>query len=248
MINKAIALFRRYREIILYVFFGGMTTLVDWAISFLLYALEVNVHAANVLAWCAAVLFAFGAGEQGNEAICDILHGKVNPSGKLPLSFPRSTGHLPCFYNYKPSARGNIYRSPGSAEKAGYDYVFDKPDPLFPFGFGLSYTKFAYSDLQVERVGRYAFNVSVRVKNVGEYDGDESVLVFLSQKTQRVTPMMRKLRAFQRISLKKGEEKQVCFRLGREDFSFVDVDMKRRVATGKCDVHIAELTPTIVVE
>ncbi len=194
------------------------------------------------------VLFAFGAGEQGNEAICDILHGKVNPSGKLPLSFPRSTGHLPCFYNYKPSARGNIYRSPGSAEKAGYDYVFDKPDPLFPFGFGLSYTKFAYSDLQVERVGRYAFNVSVRVKNVGEYDGDESVLVFLSQKTQRVTPMVRKLRAFQRISLKKGEEKQVCFRLGREDFSFVDVDMKRRVATGKCDVRIAELTQTIVVE
>ena len=99
-----------------------------------------------------AVLFAFGAGEQGNEAMLDILYGKVNPSGKLPISFPRSTGHLPCFYNYKPSARGSIYQAPGTPDKPGYDYVFDTPKALFPFGYGLSYTKFTYEDLQAEKL------------------------------------------------------------------------------------------------
>jgi beta-glucosidase len=185
------------------------------------------------------VLFAFGVGEQGNEALFDILYGKVNPSGKLPISFPRSTGHLPCFYNYKPSARGNLYQAPGSLEKPGYDYVFDTPKALFPFGFGLSYTTFEYSEIQTEKVGRYAFNVKVTVKNTGDLDGDECVLLFLSNHTQRVTPIVKRLRKFKRISLKKGEEMQVCFRLTKEDFTFVDEDMKRRPATGKCDVMIA---------
>lgn len=195
-----------------------------------------------------AVLFAFGAGEQGNQAMLDILYGKVNPSGKLPISFPRSTGHLPCFYNYKPSARGNIYQAPGTPDKPGYDYVFDTPKALFPFGYGLSYTKFTYENLQVEKLGKRSFKVSVTVRNDGEYDGDESVLLFLSQRTQRVTPMVKKLRAFKRISLKKGESQTVTFKLGKSDFTFVDVDMKRRVATGQCRVIVESLQENIVVE
>ena len=79
-------------------------------------------------------------------------------------------------------------------------------------------------------------------------DGDESVLVFLSQKTQRITPMVKKLRAFKRISLKKGESKEVCFTLRKEDFSFVDVDMKRRVASGECKVRVGDLEETICIE
>ena len=195
-----------------------------------------------------AVLFAFGAGEQGNQAMLDILYGKVNPSGKLPISFPRSTGHLPCFYNYKPSARGNIYQAPGTPDKPGYDYVFDTPKALFPFGYGLSYTKFTYENLQVEKLGKRSFKVRVTVRNDGEYDGDESVLLFLSQRTQRVTPMVKKLRAFKRISLKKGESQTVTFKLGKADFTFVDVDMKRRVATGQCRVIVESLQENIVVE
>jgi len=195
-----------------------------------------------------AIIMPFFAGEQGSQALFNILYGKVNPSGKLPISVPRSTGHLPCFYNHKPTARGSYYKLPGSYDTPGKDYVFDSPKALFPFGFGLSYTKFKYDGLEVERVGRYAFKVKVRVTNVGEYDGDESVLVFLSQKTQRVTPMVKKLRAYKRISLKKGESKEVCFTLRKEDFSFVDVDMKRRVAKGLCTVRVEELEQTITVE
>jgi beta-glucosidase len=197
---------------------------------------------------CSAILFAFGCGEQGNEAIYDIITGKVNPSGKLPLTFPRSTGHLPCFYNYKPSARGSIYQAPGTPDKPGYDYVFDTPKALFPFGFGLSYTKFSYENLQVEKLGKRSFKVRVTVRNDGEFDGDESVLLFLSQRTQRVTPMVKKLRAFKRISLKKGESQEVCFKMGKADFTFVDVDMKRRVAGGQVRVQIENLQETIVVE
>lgn len=195
-----------------------------------------------------AVLFGFGVGEQGNQAMFDILYGKVNPSGKLPLSFPRSTGHLPCFYNYKPSARGNIYKAPGTPEKPGYDYVFDTPAALFPFGYGLSYTQFAYENLQVEKLGKHNFKVSVDVQNIGDMDGEESVLLFLSQKTQRVTPMVKKLRAFKRIALQKGERKTVSFKLGKDDFSFVDVDMKRRVAKSECRIMIADLKQSVIVE
>ncbi len=195
-----------------------------------------------------AILMPFFAGEQGNQALFEILYSKVNPSGKLPISVPRSTGHLPCFYNHKPTARGSYYQLPGSYDSPGKDYVFDTPKPLYPFGFGLSYTQFKYSDLQVNRVGRYAFTVKITVTNVGNYDGDESVLLFLSQKTQRITPMVKKLRAFKRISLKKGESKEVCFKLSKEDFSFVDIDMKRRVAHGKCAVKVADLEEMITVE
>ena len=195
---------------------------------------------------CAAVVFAFGVGEQGNEALYDILCGKVNPSGKLPISFPRSTGHLPCYYNHKPSARGSFYRRPGSPEKAGNDYVFDSPSSLFTFGDGLSYTTFQYSNLTANQVGRYAFNVTVDVENTGDMDGDESVLLFLSAHVQRVTPMVKKLRAFKRISLKKGEKKTVSFRLTKADFSYVGLDMKKQVATGKYTLRVGGLEMEIV--
>ena len=195
---------------------------------------------------CAAVVFAFGVGEQGNEALYDILCGKVNPSGKLPISFPRSTGHLPCYYNHKPSARGSFYRRPGTPEKAGNDYVFDSPSSLFTFGDGLSYTTFQYSDLTANKVGRYAFNVTVDVENTGNMDGDESVLLFLSAHVQRVTPMVKKLRAFKRISLKKGEKKTVSFRLTKADFSYVGLDMKKQVATGKYTLRVGGLEMEIV--
>ena len=182
----------------------------------------------------------FFPGEQGSQALCNVLFGKVNPSGKLPITFPRSTGHLPCFYNHKPTARGSYYKIPGSYDKPGKDYVFDSPKELFPFGYGLSYTTFDYSDITVNKLGRTSYEVSVTVKNTGAIDGDESVLLFLSCKTQRITPMVKKLRAYKRISLKAGKEKTVKFKLGKEDFSFVDVDMKRRVAHSEYTVLIAD--------
>lgn len=190
---------------------------------------------------CSAIVFAFGVGEQGNEALYDILTGKVNPSGKLPISFPRSTGHLPCYYNHKPSARGSFYRRPGKEGKAGRDYVFDSPSALYPFGFGLSYTQFAYTNLTVEKTGKYAFKVRVDVQNTGDRAGDESVLLFLSAKVQRVTPVVKKLRAFKRISLAKGEQKTVEFPLSKKDFSYVGLDMQKTLGKGGYIIRIGDL-------
>lgn len=204
-------------------------------------ALTYNLDKMN------ALLFAFGAGECGNEVIADILFGKVNPSGKLPVSFPRSTGTLPCYYNHKPSARGSFYRRHGSYEKAGKDYVFESPDPLFPFGFGLSYTDFEYSDVSVSEENG-GFKVSVSVKNTGERKGDESVLLFLSAKVQRVTPVVKKLRAFKRISLDAGEEKTVSFFLSDKDFEFADIDGKRRVAHTEYTVRIGDKSAKFTVK
>lgn len=197
---------------------------------------------------CSAILFGFGAGELGNEAMCDILFGKVNPSGKLPISFPRSTGHIPCFYNFKPSARGRLYQRPGSLDDPGRDYVFDTPNALFPFGFGLSYTTFAYSSLEIERLGNRKCKVSVSVKNTGKTDGDEVVLLYVSAGKQEITPVVKKLRAFRRITLKAGETKRVSFLLSARDFSFVGIDMKRKISTGKNRITIENLVGEIEIK
>ncbi len=195
-----------------------------------------------------AVLCAFGCGEQGNLAISDILFGKVNPSGKLPISFPRSTGHLPCYYNHKPSARGSLYRRPGSYDNPGRDYVFDTPSALFPFGHGLSYTKFEYSNMAIEKTGKNNFTVNVDVSNVGDYDGDECVLLFVKALEQDfVTPVVKKLRAFKRISLKKGETKTVTFKLNKEDFTYVGLDMKKTTSKGRHFIMIDGLQEEIFV-
>lgn len=196
---------------------------------------------------CSAILFAFGCGEQGNEALYNILIGKVNPSGKLPITFPRSTGHLPCFYNYKPSARGRFYRQPGNESVAGKDYVFENPKALYPFGFGLSYTSFSYSNLTVEKTGKSCFNVKADVTNTGNRDGDEIVLLFVSTEVQRVTPVVKKLRAFTRVSLSKGETKTVRFRLNKEDFTYIGTDMKKHVAVGAHDILVGGLVERITI-
>lgn len=191
-----------------------------------------------------AVLFAFGPGEEGNRVIFDILYGKVNPSGKLPISFPRSSGSIPCFYNHKPSARG-FYKCPGSEDLPGRDYVFDSPDALYPFGFGLSYTEYLYENMRIKKLGTYRFEVTVDVINVGKRDGEESVLLFLSAKTQAVTPIVKKLRGFQRASLRSREKKSVRFELTKEDFSFVGYDCKTKVANTIFEVFVGSLVGKI---
>ncbi len=197
---------------------------------------------------CSGVFFAFGNGEQGNESMFDILYGKVNPSGKLPISIARSTGHLPCFYNYKPSARGANYKAPGTYDKPGYDYVFENPKPLFPFGYGLSYTKFEYSDLKIEQKSKTQFYVSFDITNVGEVDGDEVALLFLSAKKQSVTPMVRKLRKFTRVHLKVGETTTVKFLLNKEDFSYVNENYKKELAKTTFTVMVADKVGTLQIK
>jgi len=187
-----------------------------------------------------AVLEAWYPGEQGGNAICDILWGDVCPSGKLPISFPHSAGQLPCYYNYKNSARG-YYKRPGSLDNPGRDYVFCSPAPLFPFGFGLSYTDFSYSDLMVT-ADKETAKVSVSVKNIGSVAAYETVLLFLSDCCCRITPFVRRLRAFEKIQLEPGETKVVNFTLGFDDFAFINENMRQEVEPGDFDVEIGGLS------
>lgn len=191
-----------------------------------------------------AVLQAWYPGEEGGRAVRDVLFGRVCPSGKLSVSFPRSTGHIPCYYNYKNSARGANYKMPGTYEKPGRDYVFDSPDALFPFGYGLSYTKFEYSDLTVKMLNDESVKVSVTVKNTGEYDAKESVLLFLRQDTCPVTPYVKKLRGFKKIFLKKDETSSVEFILSEKDFVYIDEKMRKQLCRTQYTVFVGGLTGT----
>ena len=186
-------------------------------------------------------LYAFGVGTDGNLAIADILFGNVNPSGKLPYSIPQTAGHIPCHYNHNVGSRGHLFKTPGDYTRFGKDYVFSSTQPLFAFGYGLSYTKFAYSKLLCEKDEK-GWKCSVDVQNVGDRDGEEVVLVYTRNMVQNyVSPLVKKLRKFQRISLKKGEKKTVEFHLTEEDFSYIGVDMKKTVAKGACKIMCADL-------
>nr|MBQ4319103.1 glycoside hydrolase family 3 C-terminal domain-containing protein [Clostridia bacterium] len=187
-----------------------------------------------------AVLYAWYPGEQGGYAICDILFGDVSPSGRLPISFPQSVGHIPCYYNCKTSARG-VYHKPGSHEKPGRDYIFSGPEPLYPFGYGLSYTTFEYSDLTAAVVGEDV-EVTVDVANTGNMKADDSVLVFLTQHYCETTPFVKRLRKFKRVTLDAGEKKTLKFTLSGEDFTYINLEMKKARGKGLFTVRVGELT------
>jgi len=191
-----------------------------------------------------AIVQAWYPGELGGYAVADVLFGDVNPSGKLPISFPRSAGHIPCYYNYKISARG-YYHKPGSPETPGRDYVFSNPKALYSFGHGLSYTTFEYSDLTVtpdKTNENGTVTVNVKVKNSGDVDGYEVVQLYLRDVYSRITPFIRRLRGFDKIFLKAGEVKEVSFTLDFEDFAFINEQMKPEVEKGYFEVYIADLT------
>lgn len=191
-----------------------------------------------------AILQAWYPGELGGYALTDILFGDVNPSGRLPISFPRSTGHIPAFYNHKTSARG-YYKDPGTPEKPGRDYVFDTPDALFTFGEGLSYTTFAYSSLQVQLTGATDADVTVTVTNTGDRAGFEVVQLYITDSFCRVTPFVRRLRGFDKIWLEPGQSQRVQFRLGFEDFAFVNDRMELEVEPGEFIIRIADQSVSI---
>ncbi|NLM78275.1 MAG: hypothetical protein GX173_09340 [Ruminococcaceae bacterium] len=196
-----------------------------------------------------AILQAWYPGEQGGHALCDLLFGEESPSGRLPISFPRSTGHIPSFYNHKISARG-YYHKPGSPDKAGRDYVFASPQPLYPFGFGLSYTSFSYSGLlitpqEIQADGQV--EVSVTVKNSGARAGKETVLLFLTDCYSRITPVARQLRGFCKVSLQPGESRRVSFSLSCKDLAFINEQMKPEVEPGSFKVSIGPLEETFQV-
>lgn len=185
-----------------------------------------------------AILEAWYPGEQGGNAIAGILLGDVNPSGRLNCSVPRSVGHLPVTYDYKPSARG-INREPGTPEKPGRDYVFSSPAPLFAFGHGLSYTTFEYSDLKIDNnASAKTVKVSVNVRNTGSRDGKEVVQLYVNDRVSSVTTPQKMLKGFDKIELKTGEQKTVTFDLPYDELALWNASMQRVVEPGEFAVMI----------
>lgn len=185
-----------------------------------------------------AILEAWYPGEQGGNAIAGILLGEVNPSGRLNCSVPRSVGHLPVTYDYKPSARG-INREPGTPEKPGRDYVFSSPAPLFAFGHGLSYTTFEYSDLKIDNnQSAKTVKVSVSVRNTGSRDGKEVVQLYVNDRVSSVTTPQKMLKGFDKIELKAGEQKTVTFDLPYDELALWNASMQRVVEPGEFAVMI----------
>jgi beta-glucosidase len=170
----------------------------------------------------------FYLGQEGGAAVAAVLFGDVNPGGKLPVSFARSAGHLPIFYNYKPSARRG--------------YLFDDVTPLYPFGYGLSYTTFAYKNLKVTPApvagDADAQTVTVDVTNTGQRAGDEVAQLYLRDVVSSVTRPVKELKGFQRITLKPGETKAVSFTLGHDALGFWKTGKDFVVEPGKFDVTV----------
>lgn len=186
-----------------------------------------------------AVVQAWYPGNEGGRALAEILFGRVNPSAKLTVSIPKHVGQIPMCYNHKPSARG-FYHKPGTPEKPGRDYTTMDPSPYYEFGYGLSYTEFAYSNLQIKVKGRQA-EISVDVENAGEMEGKEVVQVYINDMVSSVTTPVKELKAFQKIDLKPGEKRTVTFVLGEESLSLIDKDMNRVMEPGWFEVYIGNL-------
>lgn len=192
-----------------------------------------------------AFMFSFGAGEQSGTAFANLIFGDKSPSAKLTFSFPKDVGTLPCYYNYKVSSRGCISKH-GSMEQPGGAYVLCGPEPWYPFGYGLSYTELEYSDLIANVLSDGNVDVKVSVENKGEYEIDESVLLFVKMMHCPVTPYVKKLRNFTKVNIKPGEKKTVEFTLTQEDFTYVDLDMKTQVNKGEHKILIDKLECSIV--
>lgn len=185
--------------------------------------LSINYIAENV----PAILEGFYLGQETGVGVADVLFGDYNPAGKLTISFPRSVGQLPLYYNRKPTARRG--------------YLFANKEPLFPFGFGLSYTTFGYSDLKISPAkigpGDNA-RVSVKVTNTGKRAGDEIVQLYIRDLVSSVTRPIMELKDFKRISLAPGESKTVEFVITPDKLSFLDVNLKSVVEPGMFDIMV----------
>ncbi|MBQ7045015.1 MAG: glycoside hydrolase family 3 C-terminal domain-containing protein [Clostridia bacterium] len=199
------------------------------------YALEKEVNCVN------GFFYSFGGGEQSGNAFARLIFGEVSPSGKLSISLPKSTGHIPCYYNYKVCARGTFYRKPGSAENPGRDYVLASPNAWYTFGDGLSYTKVEYSNLSATVLRNNEVKVEVTLKNTGDYAINESVLLFLKVLYAPITPFVKRLRQFEKVYLNPGEEKTVQFTLGADDFTYIDINYKQAHLPGDYKVLIDNL-------
>ncbi|OCX52325.1 glycosyl hydrolase [Mucilaginibacter sp. PPCGB 2223] len=195
-----------------------------------------------------AILQTWWLGSEAGNAIADVLFGDYNPSGKLPMSFPRSEGQIPVYYNYKSTGRPS-QNDLGINYRSGYN---DLPNsPRYAFGYGLSYTTFAFSDLKLSK-NKFSKNesttVTCTIKNTGPYAGEEVVQLYLRQLVGTVTRPVKELKGFEKISLKPGESKTVSFVIGKEQLSFYNQQMQWGTEPGEFRLMIGNSSDHILLQ
>lgn len=195
-----------------------------------------------------AVLVQWYAGEQQGSALADVLTGKVNPSGKLNVSFPRSTGNTPCFYNHYVTDREEPFDQPGTPEDPKGHYIFDKPEPLWNFGYGKSYTTFEFGECTLSDsllTAKDTLNVQVVVKNTGKCVGKEVVQLYVYDKVSTVSTPIQQLKAFQKETIKPGESKRIELRLPISELALYNVRMEELVEPGEFEIQIGSASDDI---
>ncbi|QQV04035.1 MULTISPECIES: beta-glucosidase BglX [Chryseobacterium] len=204
--------------------------------------LMINAGRPLVFDWAAdnipTIVYTWWLGTEAGNSIADVLFGTVNPGGKLPMTFPRTEGQIPVYYNHYNTgrpAKNNTDRNYVSA------YIDLDNDPKFPFGYGLSYTQFKYSDMNLNSInltGNQTLNISVNVANTGNYDGEEVVQLYIRDLVGKVVRPVKELKGFQKVFIKKGETKTVTFTLTPESLKFYDDELNYDWEGGEFDIMI----------
>lgn len=194
-----------------------------------------------------AILEAWWPGTMGGAAIADVIFGNYNPSGKLPITFPRNVGQIPIYYNYKNTGRPWDPKKKGDNYKSRY---LDSPNtPLYPFGYGLSYTTFKYSNLVLNK-NEFNFNepieVNITVTNTGEFDGEEVIQLYIQDLFGSVTRPVKELKRFKKEMFKRGESKTISFTLSSEDFAFYTQDMSYKAEAGDFKLFVGTNSQDII--
>lgn len=194
-----------------------------------------------------AALVQFCGGEQQGAAMADVLLGNVNPSGKLTVSFPRSTGNTPCFYNHYLTDR-DFWDQPGTPADPKMRYIFDIPQPVWNFGHGLSYTTFEYSDIEVDNKEPKAtdtITVKVTVTNTGNREGKEVVQLYVRDIVSSVSTPVQQLKGFSKVNLQPGESKVVEIKLPMKELALWNAKMEEVVEPGDFELQIGTASNNI---
>jgi len=192
-----------------------------------------------------SVLYTWHAGQEAGNAVADVLFGKYNPSGKLSISFPRNVGQIPVYYNHKNTGRPIIE---GESAKFKTSYLDVVNEPLFPFGYGLSYTQFVYSKISLSDtiVKKGAkLDIQVTISNKGNYDGEEVVQLYSRNLEGSITRPVKELKNFQKIFLKKGESKTIHFSLSSNDLKFYNGNLDYVFEPGKYKIFAGSNSDTL---
>jgi beta-glucosidase len=182
------------------------------------------------------ILEAWAGGSEAGNAIADVLFGYYNPAGKLTTTFPRSVGQIPLYYNHK-----NTGRPMDPKNKFTSKYLDISNDPLYPFGYGLSYTTFEYSDIKLNKTeleGNEVLTATVKVTNTGKYAGEEVVQLYIQDPVASISRPVRELKNFRKIMLQPGESKEVGINITTDDLKFYNSDLKFNWEPGDFIVYI----------